>query len=506
MKNSRDLLLLIALITACAAGAVSLWSHRQYLAQDDACDDATRQLAASERALHEATALLGQLKSRLLAIQRDEDASIGYEQWSQQQEATRTTIANLRRRLNLSTSTTKGPIAPLPALAAAAERLHDLGGRLGGQWQEFEQRGSGLTPDSQAYLSGTLLPSLVNDLTPALDEAAAAAKATTEHVTATFPHLVAPLRHIRTGANAVALVALGIGAYALATRRRGPRKLLAAAWQKSATDETTPELNGKITHSNAAPDRTAARILLAVPAEAERTTLSTLLTNAGYAVVACDRHDAAQAAVEQLTFSLIVLDAQLTGGESQSLLEAARRTHPALPVLLITSPEAPESLTSGSSTAITQAVRRPVNPRTLLWNVSEILFPEEARTPSRRSAPPFTAPGSSSAAAEESPATPVAPQPNEGMRRPLRRAARLEPTEPVAPETAQPPSPPPVSEPEPGVPPASTVPEPPRPPTALPVAEESPADAEAPATTSDSNSPIPRKRMVRRRNLPPEGS
>ncbi len=522
MKTSRDFILLGSFIGLLAAAAVLYWSHHDVGRLVSASAASARSHATRRALLDETTVKLARLKAELLDVQRGDRVPPTYDEWSRQQAETRATLTWLREHFAAFEPTLAGPVAPQPAFTAAAQKIRRLGATLVADWHDYEQRGSGLTPASREYATATLLPLLAREIQPTLENLAATEMADAEHEAAASPALIRPAQRIRLLA-AVALVAcFGLLAYTFAPRRPKTEKLLSAAMEKRSAPSPTPPVAKNFDHNVAAMDPSMPKILVAEHNAADSDTLSLLLTNAGFAVIGCDNGRVAREAIQRIPFALLLLDLHLPEEGGLEILKAARQHHPHLPAILICDPRENADGMESSGPFITQIVRRPLNPRTLLWSVSEILYPGENREPREYSPnlpdsddePPPVSETGEPVVIEPPPAPPA--QPPE-ISRPALRVSKPEPvvTPPLPAAPVERPTPPaPAAPPPPANPVVDASPavaSPPEPfPAAAPTAE-SPStviDPAAPASATPESDPssaspaVPRKKMVRRKILP----
>lgn len=524
MKLSRDFLLLSSVVGLLAAGVVLYWSHQQVEHLTAASLEFSQARTTRRAALQDATIRLGHLQARLVETQDDNRIAPGYDEWSRQQAEARAAVAAIRQHFAELEPNPVSPLPAQPALTASAAHLRELGSRLLAGWRDFEQQGSGLTARSRDLAHTSLLPLIADEIKPAIAEVTAADASDAEHRSAAFPSLISPARRIRA-ASLVGLVAFfGLLISSLVPRRKAPAKLLSAAWQKSATaSDSVPPMPVNFEHNVAALDRTLPKILVAEQNAAESDTISLLLNNAGFAVIGCDNGAVARDALQRFQFALLLLDLRLPVHGGLEILREARRQRSDLPaILLCDAQEDLRSIEEAIASGPTQIVRRPLNPRMLLWNVSETLFPGENRQPREYSPyvpdaddePEQTAAAEPAAPAEIPPPPPVrppepppaAPAPvataSSAMRLSTRRLAPPPAPAPVAPAPVEPPPPPPVKEPE--IASLPVAPEPPPPPPAPPAPEAVPTATEV-ASTGD-GPPVVRKKMVRRRIAPGEGT
>ncbi len=120
-------------------------------------------------------------------------------------------------------------------------------------------------------------------------------------------------------------------------------------------------------------------ILLAEPAAVDGEILSLLLKNAGFAVINCDDGPKAHAAVTSIQFSVLVLNQTLPGSNGLEVLREARQVRSDIPAVFLANSDADAQQVEADGQSYAEIIRKPVNPRHLMWRISEILHPGENR-------------------------------------------------------------------------------------------------------------------------------
>lgn len=481
LKISRDFLLLGSVVGVLAAATVFYWSHHQVELLSTANIEFVQARTTRRAALQDATMRLGHLKAQLIDAQREDRLPPTYEEWSRQQAEARADITLVRQRFAELEPALGTPLAPQPSLVHASAKVRELSGKLLANWKEFEQRGSGLTDPSREYANSALLPLIADELQPAIEELAAADSTDAERRTSGFPAEIALAERLRLGAVLALAACFGLLIYTLVPRRKTSPKLLSAAWKKSGGPEPDAAVAANFEHNVAAMDPNLPKILVAEHNPADSDTLSLLLTNASYAVIGCDNGKVARDAIQRIPFALLLLDLRLPEHGGAEILRAARKLHPEVPAILICDEDDDTQGLESTRPPLTHIVRRPLNPRTLLWSVSEVLYPGENRQPREysRYVPEL----------DDDPSAPA-------------QSVPLDTAFPISPRTVTPPAPPP-----PPPPPAPPAP-PPEKPVLLrrsrpPESEPTPAPAATPAPAIEPPAPVVEPTAPRRNVLPP---
>ena len=119
--------------------------------------------------------------------------------------------------------------------------------------------------------------------------------------------------------------------------------------------------------------RSEVRILVTEDDAALAEALRFSLTQAGYAVDCADNGTAADEALKDNVFALLILDIGLPKLDGYEVLRRVRRRHPALPVLILSAREAPDEKAMGLDLGADDYLSKPFSLNELLARVRALL-------------------------------------------------------------------------------------------------------------------------------------
>lgn len=464
--------------------------------------DLDRARAQQHEAADDMRDALGQLKAYLAAVKTGAEAPATYDEWSAQQRRAHEAVGRLRQRA--AGFEPLAPLASLPAsqLAPAIEAVRAQTTALSRKWLEYDQLGSGLTPKSVTYATGTLAPLMTDELEPALGRFEAAFVRESEQRAGALPALAQNAQLVRMLACLGFLPLVGAAFHAFKAARPKGSMVSRAEAHASELHAHAPTAVARVpapvvadyASQAAALARGKRRILVGANDEASCELLSLLLTQAGYATIVCGDGHNALAAVRAVRFDLLLLDRRMPGAGVGEILAEGRHTHPAQPVIFLVASDADTNPPPMKDGGFVGALRLPVDPRSLLEKVAAA-FGEERPRPAIVERP------EPEPAIEPEPAPPAPAEP-------ARAIPKVELPKPDLPPITPPPPPPPSPPAQPPpVAPAVVAPEPLVQPASEPAATETtPSIAPSDGTTALQ---LPRKRLVRKKPATPsegEGS
>src|SRR3990172_7892280 len=116
------------------------------------------------------------------------------------------------------------------------------------------------------------------------------------------------------------------------------------------------------------------RTVLWVDDEVEALTAHVLfLREQGYVVEQAAHGDDALALLRRQPYGVILLDEQMPGRSGLALVEEIRAIDPAMPVVMVTKSEAPDTMRDAIGIALEDYLVKPVNPRQVLTVVTRLL-------------------------------------------------------------------------------------------------------------------------------------
>lgn len=432
MNSSRRFFLWGSLVAALVAAVFAWQSNREVDRLSTAEAELSRTTAHRRATLDELEVAVASLKSYLGTVQSRAALPASYEAWGRLQQRNRAAVALLRQRSADLEAATAGTSPSNSEFTATLGQLSQLTSTLVTRWTEYDRLGTGLTPKSQRFAVGTLLPFFTDELEPTIGALRVALKHDSDRAAAELPGQLGSARHGRLIAGFGLLVLLGTAAslgFARPRRRQPVRPapppspvVTAPSPPEPSTPAPTPvEIRERV----AALPRSAPKLLIAEQNRADGEILSFLLTQAGYAVFHSESAATALSALRAIRFDAVLLERQLPGA-AEVMQEASQSTALARVILIV----AVENASTNSpfiDRVVAGVVCKPVDPKTLLAKVTAIVPLARPRSVTEQSLlarpapipapsaepppppPPVPAPVSLSPAPEPPPPPPLAP-------------------------------------------------------------------------------------------------